>query len=169
MAIPAAVKTFIEIALLRGKPQDLPASPALLWSVVVLDVLSTYFLIDSNIAGARFYAVIVHTLVLAALLYVVLWWRDRPARFTQTATALFGGGILVTVVAWLLIVALRVPFDLENPNFLLLATFLSAWVFAIMAQILRHALEVSLGMAILITLAISFSRSALTLFLPLNQ
>lgn len=164
----ALPKIFLDIALLRGKPQDLPTSPVVLGLVLLLDIATTYFLIDGNIAGARFFAVVVHTLVLALLVYGLLWWRGLGARFVQTASALFGGGIVVTVAAWALITALRVPFDIENPNFMLLTLVLSLWVLAIMAQVLRHALEVPLAVAVLTTFAIGFARSAFTLLVPLS-
>lgn len=164
----ALPKIFFDIALLRGKPQDLPTSPVVLGLVLLLDIATTYFLIDGNIAGARFFAVVVHTLVLALLVYGLLWWRGLGARFVQTASALFGGGIVVTVAAWALITALRVPFDIENPNFMLLTLVLSLWVLAIMAQVLRHALEVPLAVAVLTTFAIGFARSAFTLLVPLS-
>ena len=164
----ALPKLFVDIALLRGKPQDLPPSAAVLAFVLLVDIATTYYLIDGNIAGARFYAVAIHTVVLALLVYGALWWRGLRARFVQTASALFGGGIVVTLAAWAIITALRVPFDVENPNFMLLTLLLSVWVLAIMAQVLRHALEVPLAVAVLTTFAIGFARSAFTLLVPLS-
>lgn len=164
----ALPKLFLDIALLRGKPQDAPASPVVLGVVLALDIATTYFLIDGNIAGARFDAVVIHTFALALLVYGALRWRGLSARFVQTANALFGGGIVVTLVAWVIITALRVPFDIENPNFMLLTLLLSLWVLAIMAQVLRHALEVPLAVAVLTTFAISLARSAFTLLVPLS-
>ncbi len=159
---------FFDVAFLRGKPQDIPASNVLLVVTMLLDVATTYFLVSRSMVGASPVAVVGHTLLMALLIYVVLWWRGRPARFQQTASALFGSGIVVTAVAFGAIHLSGLAFDLNNPKFMMMLWLISLWVLAIIAHVLRHALEVSMGMAILITIGVGFVRSLLMLALPLN-
>lgn len=162
------VKRFFDVAALRANPQDLPASNVLLITTMLLDMATAYALAYSSMVGVKPLAVIGHTLLMAMLIYILLWWRGRPARFVQTATALFGSGIVVTAVAFAVIHLSGLPFDLTNQKFMMILWLISLWVLAIIAHVLRHALEVSLGMAILITLGVGIVRSLLMLALPLN-
>lgn len=162
------VKRFFDVAVLRGNPQDLPASNALLAATMLVDMVTAYALASRSLLGVRPVAVVGHTFLMALLVYILLRWRGYPARFQQTATALFGSGIIATVVAFAAIHLAGVPFDLTNHKLMMILWLISLWVLAIIAHVLRHALEVSLGMAILITLGVGFVRSLLMLALPLN-
>lgn len=92
---------FLDIALLRRNPQDLPASPLLLrlslLAVVVSYVLalgSRYPLLES-LARA-----LVDVAFLGVFVYALLVWSRHRARFNQSFTALCGTGTILNLVSW---------------------------------------------------------------------
>ncbi len=78
--------------------------------------------------------------MLALLTHTVLLLRKRPGHLPQTLAALAGTGAVIQLIAWPL---------LASPVLLIP---LLIWSLTINAHILRHALEISLGLAILISL-----------------
>ncbi len=133
----ALLTLFFNLCLLRAKPQDLPASGLL---------LGAYFLTGLMIAlteqsvGYSLLAALADSAVLALLTHTVLLLRKRPGRLPQTLAALAGTGAVIQLIAWPL---------LASPVLLIP---LLIWSLTINAHILRHALEISLGLAILISL-----------------
>ncbi len=132
---------FFNLCLLRAKPQDLPASGLLPGAA-----LGAYFLTGLMIAlteqsvGYSLLAAFADTAVLALLTHAVLLLRKRPGRLPQTLAALAGTGAVIQLIAWPL---------LASPVLLIP---LLIWSLTINAHILRHALEIALGLAILISL-----------------
>ncbi len=137
----ALLTLFFKLCLLRAKPQDLPASGLLLGAA-----LGAYFLTGLMIAlteqsvGYSLLAALADSAVLALLTHTVLLLRKRPGRLPQTLIALAGTGAVIQLIAWPL---------LANPVLLIP---LLIWSLTINAHILRHALEIALGLAILISL-----------------
>ncbi len=137
----ALLTLFFNLCLLRAKPQDLPASGLLLGAA-----LGAYFLTGLMIAlteqsvGYSLLAALADSAVLALLTHTVLLLRKRPGRLPQTLAALAGTGAVIQLIAWPLLTSpvLLVP--------------LLIWSLAINARILRHSLEIALGLAILISL-----------------
>lgn len=133
----ALLTLFFNLCLLRAKPQDLPASGLLPGAA-----LAAYFLaglmiaLTQQSAGPAVLAALADSAVLALLTHTVLLLRKRPERLPQTLSALAGAGAVIQLIAWPL---------LTSPA--LLAALL-IWSLAINAHILRHALEVRLGLAI---------------------
>ncbi len=138
------VKAFLDICFLRRAPQDLPASPLLLYLTLVANVFSvfllsivSYPLVTSVLTG------IVDTLVLVALVVSVLYMQGRGARSVQTITALAGSGSIIGLLAvppatwWFWAQAAG-----ETPALpVLLVLALVAWGLVIMGHVLRHALS----------------------------
>jgi hypothetical protein len=97
----AIVHFFFELCLLRRKPQDLPASTALLAVVLVAGLLGGVLLSVS--AGAALLAGIGQTLLdfllMLGVLHLALEFTDKLPRFLQTATALVGADTLVGIAA----------------------------------------------------------------------
>jgi hypothetical protein len=144
----AIVYFFIELCLLRRKPQDLPASAALLAVVLVAGLLGGVLLSVS--AGAALLAGVGQTLLdfllMLGVLHLALKFTDKLPRFLQTATALVGADTLVGIVA-LVPVGLAGPGLDDSPRLLLaglLFMALVAWSVVITAHILRHAFDIKL-------------------------
>lgn len=140
----ALLRLFIDLCLLRAKPQDLPASPSLLGATLISYTLTSLALATAGwvLERAILYA-LVDALTMALLTHTMLLLRKVPARLTQTLTALAGSGTLLGLAAWPLVAA-------QSP--LLLSFVMMVWSIAVTANILRHALSVNLTLGILASL-----------------
>lgn len=150
------IRFFLQLSLLRRRPQELPQSVFLLVAVLLADLLvgglgsAAYFdgLMRSLLANA------VHIVIFGMLLLGTLSYYRFPFRFVQTASAVLGVNVLVGV--------LFMASDLVLGQFLglkVLAAFINlgllAWVHLAVGHILRHSYEVELWIGIL--LAIGYS------------
>lgn len=153
----AIIHFFIDLALLRRKPQDLPASPALFGLVLIAGLAGGVLL--ALTAGATLPLALVQTvldmLLMLAVLQMALKWVKKPSRFVQTATALVGTDTLVGFAA-LLPVSLAGPGTGDSPQLVvagLLFIVLVAWSVLIAAHILRHAFDIKLMQGAVIAVA----------------
>ena len=142
----AFVRPFVEISLLRLRPQDLPASSRLL-AVVALSYTACTAIahaallspIDAVIGG------VVDALLLCGLTLSLLALSRRWSRAVQTLTALVGAGTVTTMVA--------IPFLGWRVNVmrageaagieLAFIAIIVIWNLAVIAHVLRHALSTS--------------------------
>ncbi len=136
------LKTFINLCLLRAKPQDLPAAPALTAATLVAYTLVGLGLSlpDLGFGRAALWAIL-DILVIAALTHGALRMRHFPERLPQTLTALLGSGALIGLAAW--------PIIGTESSAVQLALLL--WNLAVFAHILRHALSVPIGLGIIVS------------------
>jgi len=141
----ALLHFFIDLCLLRRAPQDLPAAPVLLLLVLLAGLMASVLL--SVTAGARLdlalsRAVLDLTLALGVLA-AALKWVGKPARFTQTATALLGADTLLGLLALL---PLTLAGTATGGAWLLLAAALYMalliWSVLVAAHIVRHAFSI---------------------------
>src|SRR5512138_971737 len=93
-------KLFLEIAIWRRGPQDLPASPALLGLVAFLyaamDVIQLH-IFRLEVRSLAAYLLIDVGILMAWLWFLLALFRKRD-RFLQTASAVFGTGVLIGVL-----------------------------------------------------------------------
>ena len=158
------VKIIIGLAVLRAKPQDLHASRALLATVVALDAAVNFAMNEFNAAvGQKLATVGLQVLLLGAFAYGALQWRGFGNRFLQTATALFGTSIITSLVAWAALSPLGPEPQFTSTYVRLVLVALSFWTLAVMANILRHALEVSLVVAALLSFTYAMVGAVLVL------
>ena len=139
---------FVDLCLLRRRPQDLPASSALLALVLGAALLGGMLL--SSAAGASlaigFGQTALDLLLMLGALHLALKLLDKRERFIQTATSLVGAETLIGLAA-LLPVGLAGPNAQESAQLLLaglLFMALVAWSVLVTAHILRHAFDISL-------------------------
>ena len=161
MVILRFLQNFLDIALWRKGPQDLPAS-ALLATLVLFAYLATGFM------RMRLYQLDLHeslvfisidALMLGSWLWLVLAFFGRRQRFVQTLTALLGVGLLVLlfdVTFRLGQLALGLS-DSLSLNWLMLRVPLTALV---LGRIFMLALDRGLLTGIALTLAIFSSTKA---------
>lgn len=171
------LRRFADICLLRAGPQDLPASRFLLGlsagAYLLAGVLIS--LQNLNVLQAAL-LVLVDAALLALLLFLVLWIRDRLARLLQTLTAFFGAGALLELVAWPILAWQQHALSGETVTPALLAASLLLWVWLfwnlmVIGHILRHALSTLLpvGVALgLLYMFVSFSVSRILFFPGVN-
>ncbi|MDT8410113.1 MAG: hypothetical protein RQ741_10980 [Wenzhouxiangellaceae bacterium] len=147
------LKTIGQIALLRRGPQDLPASPLSLWLALLAygAIVIVSGLLDRRPpSGVDLLVSVAVPLAATALL---LWLRARPARFIQTAAALFGTGALIGLV--------NLPLWLSGSTpvpslFVLLAVAGLFWGLAVDGHIWRNAIECSFAGGVAIAVVILF-------------
>lgn len=157
----ALIQFFVDLCLLRRKPQDLPASPVLFAAVLAVAVLGGLLLsvtAGSGVVGALAQSLL-DLLLLLGVLHLALKALDKQARYLQTATALLGADAVIGFVA-LVPVGLAAPAagaGAEPGAELLLAGLmflaLVAWSVLVVGHILRHALDLSLAQGIVIAVA----------------
>jgi len=142
----ALFNLFLDICLFRKGPQDLPASAVLMKLCLLAYGGSGFFvLLLGAPAPVALLRIFLDLVLLAGLLHLVLLLNRHPGRFEQTLTALTGAGTLMGLLALPLvhwIVRQETGADTTLPSLLMLG--LMVWSVAIIAHILRHALDTSI-------------------------
>ncbi|WP_129775493.1 hypothetical protein [Peristeroidobacter soli] len=169
MVILRFLQSFLDIALWRKGPQDLPASTPLA-TLALIAYLSTGFLRMRLFTLDRPTALLficIDALMLGAWLWLVLAFFGRRQRFVQTITATLGVGLLVMLLdVTIRSVQLTMGWSDElsknwlNVRFLLLAVLLG--------RIFMLALDRGLMTGIALTIAIFYSTQAVQLMLGLR-
>lgn len=155
----ALMKAFWRILLLRAAPQSIPASPVLMWLVLVLH--GGVGLLGNLSSGMPLALVapsaLMNTLSMVAVVYGLLRLFGKHARYLQTVTALAACETLLMLLLALLPASLffilgDVQSGADGVLFVplsLLFWLLLGWNVALAAHIFRHALEVSRGVGVL--------------------
>lgn len=142
------INFFIELALLRRAPQELPASRALFSLLLVVGLGAGLLLAltaEVGLANGLLQSLLDLALMLGTL-WVALTLLERRERFLQTATALIGVDVLITLLA-LLPVGLARPVNAESGLLALaglLFLVLVVWSITAAGHILRHAFDLTL-------------------------
>lgn len=166
------IRFFFDVCRLRAGPQQVPASGFLLavvtWLYLILEIVSgvSYLpVVRAVMAGG------LDILVTAAFLQAALKLGGKPERFTQSFTALLGAWCLLGVISLPAVFAVadaRIA-DSDPGIWLFVLLGLLIWSLTIFAHVLRHALEISMGMAIGIAIFyFLLSQMALEIAVPLT-
>jgi len=143
------VRLILDICLLRGRAQDLPASSPLVWLTaavsVVVDILS---MPEPRLDVARLLYATSQVALFGASVWGVLKLRGFPARWMQTISALYAANALFSLLLLPFLPALAEMVE-KGPGatpgweaYVMLA--LSVWFLAVMARVLREAAELGL-------------------------
>ena len=153
----ALVNPFVQIALLRGKPQDLPASLFLLKLTLGAHALLGVLMFANRLSLPQaVLAGIASTLIMCVLTAALLFANRRAGRIVQTLTAMAGSDVVVglaalPVTAWLHgAVNDAAPSGLPGLLFLLLLI----WNLVVAGHVLRHALSSALPLGIVLALVL---------------
>lgn len=155
------LRMFVEIAVWRRGPQDLPASPALAWLVAL--IYACVSAVQVAIMGWDFRSTLLLVLLdlglQAAWLWGLLRFFGKLPRFLQTTTAFLGVAALLTlmdigVTALLQLLGVSAaatasPWPMLHLGLLLL----------LLGRVLQQALERSLFMSMSVTLVIMLTIS----------
>ncbi len=137
-AVYAIINPFLQIALLRQPPQNLPCSGLLLGLVLtghlLLGLVLLLFLYPIQYA---LIAAATGTALLCALSYTLLSMNGVRNRFIQTLSALAGTDILIGLLTIPVI-----TLGTSSPASLL-SLLIHAWNLTVAGHILRHALSVT--------------------------
>ncbi len=168
------LKLFVDICLLRAKPQDVPASSTLLILTVVLAFFSGMVSISSTVHGST-QAVIISLMDVAItliLLSLFLNLMNLSSRLLQSATAMFGSGTIINLVS--LPVMGLMNSGPDNPGYQLLGALfyfaLLIWSLVVMAHIVRHSFNLNLTGGILIAIGyFLLIKTLIQTFMPAGQ
>jgi len=147
--------TFFDICRLIKRPQDIPESKNLLTlCATVYGFLSILLASMSQPTDKAILAGILEVALIMIFSLALLQIRGKSLRWTQTVTAFLGTGIIVSIIAFPVynLIGIGELTELESSIAqsigLLLLAALACWNIAIMAHILRHALEVNFMLAV---------------------
>ena len=152
------LQTFVDIALWRKGPQDLPASRFLAGSVLAIYIAMSFvqarlfkLSLDTSVL-----IVGIDVLMLTGWLWLVLAFFGRKQRFAQTATAVLGVGVLLCMLdIFIRIMQLAANSGEALPDSWVLLRFLA--IALILGRIFMHALDRGLLTGMALTIAIIYS------------
>ena len=139
----SSLRLFVDIAMLRRGPEDLPVSTSLLVTTVLAAVLLSLGLSSlmpqgsTPVAGPLLTDTVLTLLSLALLLHIA----RKPERFLQTATAMFGFHLLLAPLLILLEALIEKYAEVPSWQLLLMLVFiaLGGWTLVVSARILHSA------------------------------
>jgi heme/copper-type cytochrome/quinol oxidase subunit 3 len=147
-------KIILDICLLRGRAQDLPASMNLVWLTAAASVaVNALGMPEPELDLAQWLFIASQAVLFGAAVWILLRLRGFPARWMQTVTALYAVDAVFSLLLLPFLPALMEMIK-QGPEikpgweaYLLLA--LSGWLLLIIARILREATEWPLPLAFL--------------------
>lgn len=165
------LKLFFNICLLRSKPQDVPASNALMLSMLLATIASGVPAIIGAVGGLAPALVIglIDVVLILVLLKIFLRLTGLSSRLLQTATALFGTGVIINMLSIPIQLMLDVSSENSANQFLgaLFYFVLLAWSLVIMGHILRHSFKLQLSSGVLVAMGYFMLINTLVrMFLP---
>jgi len=150
------IKIFWAICRLQAGPQDLPKGTYLLVAAImagiIVDSFSTSILIEKLSTPEIVFTVASYNIVLLFAVYLLLKFIGYKERSVQTLTALAGSGLFISLV---LLPGLLMVSVAEEPakSFAIFILLDNIWRIAVNAHIFRHALSVSLLMAMILSVS----------------
>ena len=148
------LKIILDICLLRGRAQDLPASVGLVWIAAAASVVvNTLGMLGQDVGFAPLLFIVSQVALFGAVAWLVLRLRGFPARWLQTMTALYAVDAVFNLLLLPLLPEL-VEMLKQGPDvvpgwegFTMLA--LVGWLLLVNARVLREATEWPLPLAFL--------------------
>lgn len=161
MVILRFLQSFLDIALWRKGPQDLPAS-GLLATLVLAAYMATGFVRMRLFAfdqHASLLFISIDALMLGGWLWLVLAFFGRRQRFVQTITATLGVGLLMLLLD-VTFRAVQLILDLSNSLLTIWLTLRFLIIALVLGRIFMLALDRGLITGIALTVAIVHSNQA---------
>lgn len=153
---------FLNLFVLRARPQDLPASLVLLVLAAAVGMVADFLTLpDSDPLLGHVLFVGTRPLLYGAVCWLLLRQRHFEARWLQTTTALLAVLAMLSIVRLPLLPAL-IEMVKQGPGMVLgwqaYASFvLELWFLVLVARILREALEIRPWVSALVCVGVVFS------------
>lgn len=168
-----ALKIFLDITLLKAKPQDIPFSYQLLILTAVTSIVAYILALEpatpelARILGTQ-NSIVVMSLAehgfFALIVWVILKLRGVPARFVQAMTAMFGVSTIIRIIVWLVVRLLAADQESSGAGLAGMLVFgLSLWIWVVYAHIFKDTLEIRFGAGMLYTVVSQVATSMLLL------
>ncbi len=152
----AVLQMFWQICLFRQSPARVPAESWFVAVVVAANLLVSVVVSVAIDETADPLTVITRVVVgqatYASLVWLATYLREFPGRFATTLTALFGCDLIITVVFGVLEPLAR---TLGDPALSVLSLGFMIWSLAVAGFILSRALNVRMGIGVLLALGIT--------------
>lgn len=152
---------FFDICRFKRRPQDIPQSVNLMSLCIFIYLLvASLLLVLTETPGRSFLSACVEIVILLLFTIGLLMLSGKTNRWIQTITAMSGTGVVLSLIAlpvYILMSMYTTADANSNPLYTVAVMVLAAlalWNIAVMAHILREALEV--GMFTGVMLAISY-------------
>lgn len=153
----SVARKLLFMLLLQTAPQNLPYSSRLMNRVIFLYLFSGIVVLNGVIEPSMALPrMILSILVLMGFSYLVLSMLGLKPRFVQTVTALVGTGVIFNLMSWPLLGLLgaeNVADSMANMLSLLILMLIS-WEVMVTAHIYRHALNMQLAKAIILSIGL---------------
>ncbi|MCP3660960.1 MAG: hypothetical protein GY696_00450 [Gammaproteobacteria bacterium] len=150
------INMYVDICLLRAKPQDLPGSMFLVWLTAALGMVSGAVVVVTTMGGVgpALLVSFIDLLLIAVLLRLGLQFTHKIARFEQTLAALFGSAVLINLLTMPIqrMIKQDPSTSIVGDVGLLFYLALVIWALVIMAHIIRHAFDIRFSAGVMISI-----------------
>jgi hypothetical protein len=145
---------FIDLCLFRASPSDIPASQQLMKVTLVIYFILTVIVNQLDVSwNTSLLISLADILVMIIFVSLLLNFRNLKVRYVQVITALAGSGCVMTIVAFpVMWWFYQTDPEQQATSFAMMMIALLIWGLMVVAQIFRHALDVSSGTATIITI-----------------
>jgi len=155
--VSALVFRFLQIALLRANPQDLPAQAVVFWISVALALIGS--LAGLSIAyswGDALIRCVAALVVPAAFFYGVLTLKKMQSRFLQSFSALCGASAIVYFIALpFMPMFISATADTQAGKMIIFfVLMLDIWTVLITAHVIRHTFDVGFASGVSMAIAL---------------
>lgn len=161
------LKILFDLCLFQAKPQDIPFSQNILLLTALSLAVGIFLTLPPEEVGIN--AVLtatVHVLAYGFAIWGALKLQNKSERYIQTMTALFGTATIFQFITWPVAQWLfQVRGTPEEQIPLLLVLILGIWTFIVAIVINKHAMEIKIGISIVITLACQMFAASMVLIL----
>jgi hypothetical protein len=150
------IRIFWDICRLKAGPQKLPSRYYLLGSTVLAGIIVDSFSSSILIPALSYIQIITivsaYNIVLLAVIYLLLKLVGYKERGVQTMTAIAGSGLFISLVLLPGLMTVN-GVGVEVKSFALFILIDNIWRIAVNANIFRHALSISLLMAMIVSVS----------------
>ncbi len=155
---------FVNLCLLRAAPQDLPGSSALLGVIFVINAsIGTLLMATTKLGpGLALVESVFELGLMLGVLRIALFLRGHPDRFNQSATAVMGSGILMSLLALPLLAGGVASGGEVGEGGVMLLLGMVVWSVVILGHILRHTFDLTPGQGVAVAAFYSLASYQLT-------
>lgn len=153
------LQKLIALLFLKSAPQDLSFDKSLAIRLSFLYWFSGVLVLSSTLRpGLEVQSMVLSLAILLGFTYAMLRAFNLEARFLQTISAMAGVSVLFNLVSWPLLYVVSVETDNDSSQTLvsLLFLMLISWEILVKAHIFKHALELSMFKAMVLSFALFF-------------
>jgi len=153
------LQKLIALLFLKSAPQDLPFAKEFAIRLSFFYWFSGVLVLSTTLRpGLEVQSMLLSLTVLLGFVYIVLRVFSLEARFLQTISAMAGVSVLFNLASWPLLYAVSAETSNESSQVIvsLLFLMLISWEILVKAHILKHALELSMFKAMILSFSLFF-------------